>query len=136
MANTFTCLQYHIVFSTKHREPWICLEIQERVWACLGGIARENDLKPLLLGGVDDRVHLLLGLPPTARVSEVLKAIKGGSSRWIKETLPGCASFGWQDGYAAFTVSKSQVSEVGEYIRNQREHHRVKTFHVPRANES
>ena len=98
------------------------------VWACLGGIARKNDLKPLLLGGVDDHVHLLLGLPPTASVSKALKAFKGGSSGWIKETLPGCGGFGWQDGYAAFTVSKSQVSEVEEYIRNQREHHLVKTF--------
>ena len=128
MANTFTCLQYHVVFSTKHREPWIRPEIQERVWAYLGGIAQKNDLKPLLFGGVDDHVHLLLGLPPTAKVSEALKAIKGGSSGWLKETLPGCGGFGWQDGYAAFTVSKSQVSEIGEYIRNQREHHRVKTF--------
>lgn len=128
MANTFTCLQYHIVFSTNHREPWIRPEIQERVWAYLGGIARENGLKPLLFGGVDDHVHLLLSLPPTARVSEALTAIKGGSSGWIKEAVPSCGGFGWQDGYAAFTVSKSQVAEVSEYIQNQREHHRVKTF--------
>ena len=102
--------------------------IQQRVWSYLGGIARENGLKPLLVGGVEDHVHLLLGLPPTASVSQALKAIKGGSSGWIKETLPGCAGFGWQDGYAAFTVSQSQVTEVEEYIRNQRQHHRVKTF--------
>ncbi|HEY5909344.1 MAG TPA: IS200/IS605 family transposase [Verrucomicrobiae bacterium] len=128
MANTFTSLHYHMIFSTKHREPWIRKEIEERLWAYLGGIARQIDLKPLLIGGVDDHVHMLLGAPPTIALSEAVKRIKGGSSGWIKENLPGCLGFGWQDGYGAFTVSKSQLGEVDQYIRNQREHHRFKTF--------
>ena len=128
MANTFTCLHYHIVFSTKDREPWIEAGIQERIWAYLGGIARENQLKPLLIGGVEDHVHLLLGAPPTMALSEALKLIKGGSSKWIKQNFPGCRGFGWQDGYGAFTVSKSQESQVMAYIRAQREHHCNKSF--------
>ena len=128
MANTFTCLQYHVVFSTKHREPWLHADIQERVWAYLGGIARQNGLKPLRIGGVDDHIHMLLGMPPTVAVSEALKRVKGGSTGWIKQNIPGCRSFGWQDGYGAFTLSKSQESEVKDYICNQRNHHRVKTF--------
>lgn len=112
MANTYTCLRYHVIFSTKSRERWITPDIEERVWAYLGGIARENDITPLLIGGVDDHVHMLLGLPPTATVSEALKHIKGASSKWIKETFPARQGFGWQDGYGAFTVSKSQVPEI------------------------
>ena len=128
MANTFTSLHYHIIFSTKHREPWIARDQEERLWAYLGGIARQNRFKPLLIGGMEDHTHVLLGLPPTVTVSEALKCIKGGSSGWIKENIPGCLGFGWQDGYAAFAVSKSQLGGVEEYIRNQREHHRFKTF--------
>jgi putative transposase len=61
MANTFTSLHYHIIFSTKHREPWIARDQEERLWAYLGGIARENQLKPLLIGGIDDHIHILVG---------------------------------------------------------------------------
>jgi putative transposase len=128
MANTFTCLHYHVIFSTKQRERWITQDIEQRVWAYLGGIARENDLKPLLIGGVDDHVHMLLSIPPPIPVSEALKRIKGGSSGWVKENFCNLQGFGWQDGYGAFTVSKSQIHEVEEYIRGQREHHRVRTF--------
>ncbi len=71
---------------------------------------------------------MLLSMPPTVSVSDALKRIKGGSSGWVKETFPTCPAFGWQDGYGSFTVSKSQIPEVEEYIRNQREHHRIKSF--------
>ena len=128
MANTFTSLHYHVVFSTKNREPWIRQDIEQRVWSYLGGIARENDMKALMIGGIENHVHLLLGLPPTAAVSKAVQLIKGASSGWMKETFSGLGSFGWQDGYAAFTVSKSLAPEVETYIRGQREHHRVKTF--------
>ncbi len=128
MANTFTSLHYHVVFSTKHREPWLRPEVQERVWAYLGGIANQNQIKPLLIGGMEDHVHMLLGIPPTLCVSETLKLIKGGSSGWLKENIPGCGGFCWQDGYGAFSVSKSLMGGVEDYIRNQREHHRLKRF--------
>ncbi len=128
MANTYTYLRYHVVFSTKRREPWLRPEIQERARAYLGGIARQNEMRAILIGGMADHVHMLLSLPPAIAVSEALKQIKGGSSGWIKENLPGCRGFGWQDGYGAFTASKSQVPEVEDYIRNQAEHHRTRTF--------
>ena len=127
MANTFTCLQYHVVFSTSKREPWIRADIEARLWAYPGGIARQNKLEPLLIGGFD-HVHILVGIPPTLSLSEAIKRVKGGSSGWIKANLDGCRTFAWQDGYGAFTVSKSQVLDVKKYIRNQREHHRTKTF--------
>ena len=128
MANTYTCLHYHVIFSTKRRELWTAPEIEQRVWAYLGGISRQNDIKPLLVGGVEDHIHMLVTIPPPLSVSESLKRIKGGSSAWIKENFPGLEKFGWQDGYGAFTVSRSQIHEIESYIRNQREHHRVKTF--------
>src|SRR5262249_21953327 len=120
MANTFTHLHYHLVFSTKHREPWLRCEIQQRVWAYLGGIAHANRLTPLLIGGVEDHVHMLLGMPPTISVSAALKQLKGGSSAWIKQPIPGCRGFGWQDGYGAFSLSKSQEPDLDSYIRGQR----------------
>ena len=128
MANTYTSLHYHIVFSTKNRERWITPDIDERIWAYLGGIAKENKMKPVQIGGIEDHVHVLLGAPPTLAPSKIAQLIKGPSSAWIHETFPAMKGFAWQDGYSAFTVSKSGVPEVAAYIRGQREHHRVKTF--------
>ncbi len=128
MANTFTSLHFHVVFSTKNREPWLHQEIEARVWSYMGGIARDNHMKPLMIGGVENHVHLLVGMPPSLAVSKAVQLIKGASSAWIRETMAGLRGFGWQDGYAAFTVSKSLIPEVEAYIRGQREHHRVKTF--------
>jgi len=128
MANTYTSLHYHVVFSTKNRGRWITPDIEERIWAYLGGIAKENKMKPVQIGGIEDHVHVLLGAPPTLAPSKVAQLIKGASSGWIHETFPAMKGFAWQDGYSAFTVSKSGVPEVAAYIRRQREHHRVKTF--------
>ncbi|HMJ89913.1 MAG TPA: IS200/IS605 family transposase [Candidatus Acidoferrum sp.] len=128
MANTFTSLNYHVIFSTKGRERWISQNIEARVWSYLGGIAKENRFHPKLIGGFDDHVHMLIGIPASVSLSEAVKLIKGGSSGWIKTTFPECRAFAWQDGYAAFTVSKSSIPEVEEYVRGQREHHRTKSF--------
>jgi putative transposase len=128
MVNTFTSLHCHIIFSTKHREPWIRQEIEERVWAYLAGIAKKNGMHPIQIGGIEDHVHCLLSAPPTLAPAKIAQLIKGGSSAWIQETFPQLRGFGWQDGYAGFTVSKSNVPDVGEYIRCQREHHRTKSY--------
>jgi REP element-mobilizing transposase RayT len=128
MANTFTALHCHIVFSTKNRETWIRPDIEQRVWSYIGGIACQNGLKSLAIGGIENHVHLLLGIPSNASVSKTVQLVKGGSSSWIKETFAGFNGFAWQDGYAAFSVSKSHVPEVISYIGSQREHHRTKTF--------
>ncbi len=128
MANTYTALHYQLVFSTKNRKPWISQEIEERIWKYLGGIARTNGMKPLKVGGIEDHVHMLVGAPPTIAPSKIAQLVKGGSSAWIHETFPELADFAWQDGYGAFTVSKSGVPEVATYIANQREHHRKMTF--------
>lgn len=128
MANTYTALHYHVIFSTKNREPWITTEHEQRLWAYRGGIARENEMKPLMIGGIENHVHLLLGISPVLAVSKAVQLIKVGSSAWVKETLPGMRGFGWQDGYGAFTVSKSHLPEVAEYVGGQRQHHQGRTF--------
>src|SRR5215831_18588733 len=128
MANTYTSLHYHVVFSTKNRERWINQVIEQGVWEYLGGIARQNDLKALQVGGIEDHVHLVISIPATLAVSKALQLLKGGSSKWIHDTFPELRQFQWQDGYGAFTVSKSQLAEVVQYVAGQREHHRSLTF--------
>ncbi len=128
MANTYTSLNYHIVFSTKNRFPWIRLEIEQRVWAYIGGIARKHKMTALQVGGVEDHIHALVMAPPTIAPCDIAKYLKGESSLWISEEFPWLKKFSWQVGYAAFTVSKPQIPNVVSYIRNQREHHRAKTF--------
>ena len=128
MANTYTSLTYHVVFSTKNREPWLTPPICERLWPFLGGIARENGMKALEIGGVADHVHVLISIPPTVPASKAVQLLKGGSSHWLKSEFSNLSAFAWQDGYGAFTVSESQVEAVRAYIRQQAEHHRTRTF--------
>jgi REP element-mobilizing transposase RayT len=131
MANTYLSLHYHVIFSTKNRAGLIHREIEERVWAYLCGIARANKFKAECIGGVENHAHALLELPAALAVSKAVQLLKGGSSAWIKDAfpeIPGIRQFAWQDGYAAFTVSKSQLPAIKRYIESQREHHRVKTF--------
>ena len=128
MANTYTSLYYHVVFSTKNRVQCISPEIEHRVWAYLGGVARKHHMTALQVGGVEDHVHALVIAPPTLAPSQIAQALKGDTSKWIHEEFPPLRSFAWQDGYGAFTVSKSSLPEVVRYIKNQREHHRKRTF--------
>jgi putative transposase len=128
MANTFTSLLYHFTFSTKNREPWILPKIESRVWQYIGGIVRKHKMTAIQIGGIEDHIHALVIAPPTLSPSEIAQYLKGESSKWIHEEFPKMRAFEWQDGYGAFTVSKSQVPEVIEYIRNQRSHHRKRTF--------
>ncbi|MCW0220302.1 MAG: IS200/IS605 family transposase, partial [Prosthecobacter sp.] len=128
-ASTFHSLHYHVIFSTKERTPWLKDgDIRSRVWAFMGGIANENETKPVCIGGMEDHVHLLLEIPPRLSVSDVVKQIKGASSRWIHSTFPELQGFAWQDGYGVFAVSKSAVPAVIRYISRQEEHHRRTRF--------
>ena len=128
MADTYTSLHYHIVFSTKNREPWLSVSIRDRLWPYIGGIARENKMCTIEIGGVTDHIHALVRLSPAGIVSKAVQLIKGGSSFWIKTQFPNTAAFGWQDGYGAFTVSASHLDSVQQYIRHQAEHHRTTSF--------
>jgi putative transposase len=128
MADSYSSLIYHIVFSTKHREPWISQAIEQRVWSFIGGIATRQEMIPLRIGGLDDHLHIVIAIPPTLAVSRAVQLLKGASSRWIRETMPECDAFGWQDGYGAFTVSRSPLSATIRYVEQQRERHRSWNF--------
>ena len=128
MANTYTSLHYHFIFSTKNRESWIVPDIEQRIWAFIGGIARTHRMTALQAGGIEDHIHALVNAPPTIAPFQIAQFLKGESSKWIHEEFAAMRDFGWQDGYGAFTVSKSNIPEVIRYIQNQREHHRTKTF--------
>ncbi|HEM49054.1 MAG TPA: IS200/IS605 family transposase, partial [Caldithrix sp.] len=103
MANTYTSIFIHYTFSTKNWKKMITAEIQDRLWAYMGGIARKNNIKALAIGGVEDHVHLLLSLPPTLSISKTIKLIKGASSKWVHDTFPKYGNFTWQAGYGAFS---------------------------------
>jgi REP element-mobilizing transposase RayT len=118
MANTYTALFYHIIFSTKNRVAHIKPDIENRVWAYIGGVARKHQMTALQIGGVDDHIHALVMAPPTYAPSEIAKFLKGDSSKWIHEEFPELHGFAWQDGYGAFTVSKSNLPSVIQYIQN------------------
>jgi REP element-mobilizing transposase RayT len=123
MAGTYTKLFYHIVFSTKSRQNFITPSIEIELYKYIAGIVRGIGGSCVEINGMPDHVHLLAILPPKIALSDALREIKANSSKWVHETKPELAKFGWQDGFAAFTVSKSAVDSVREYIRNQKAHH-------------
>lgn len=85
-------------------------------------------MKALAIGGTTDHIHALLSLPGMMSFSKAVQSIKGGSSKWVNDTLPRQRKFEWQEGYGAFSVSVSQIGKTIAYINNQKEHHRMKTF--------
>jgi REP element-mobilizing transposase RayT len=128
MAGTYTNLLYHLVFSTKDRIPMIGQRLQEDLHAYMGGIIRGEGGHLLEIGGMPDHVHLLTKFKPTKSVSEMLNRIKAKSSKWVNARDRRMRKFGWQDGYAAFSVSESAVPSVRRYIQNQEHHHRRQSF--------
>jgi putative transposase len=119
---------HHCIFSTKERRSLITASLRARLWPFLGGIARQNKIKAIEIGGAADHVHLLLSQPSTVSVAKAMQLLKGGSSKWVHETFAEHPLFGWQEEYGAFSVSVSQLDTVVHYIRNQEEHHRKMTF--------
>ena len=128
MGHSYICSYVHCVFSTRNRQKLIPPEIRERLWPYLGGIARENDMKALAVGGMDDHAHVLLSLPSTKSIAKAIHLIKGGSSKWVSDSFPSLANFEWHEGYGAFGIGVSGISRTVEYISNQEEHHRARTF--------
>ena len=123
MADTFTNLLVHIVFSTKHRAALLGEPLRERLYEYIGGILRKEGDLLLEIGGVEDHVHLLVRLKADRSVSSMARDIKASSSKWVHQTFPERRGFAWQVGYGAFSVSESQVSAVRRYIQGQAEHH-------------
>ncbi len=120
--------QVHFVWATKHREPVIQPDWQDRLYGYLGGILDNKKCKLLAAGGIEDHVHVLASLNATVTLAEMAGTLKANSSRWIHESFPGAKHFQWQEGYGAFSVSKSVEPRVINYIQTQNEHHGRQAF--------
>lgn len=128
MSHAYVSNLMHCTFSTKERCPFIDAGLESRLWPYIGGIANENRMKPLAIGGTADHLHALLSIPGMMSFAKAVQLIKGGSSKWVHDTFSEQRKFAWQEGYGAFSVSVSQTSETIAYINNQKEHHRRKSF--------
>jgi putative transposase len=128
MPQSFTSLQYHVVFSTKNREPAITADLQTRLYEYFGGMLRSEGGVLLAAGGMPDHVHLLMRLTQKHALADVLRIVKTNSSKWVHESFADKSSFAWQTGYGAFTVSTSVLDTVKDYIDKQETHHRRRDF--------
>jgi REP element-mobilizing transposase RayT len=126
VAQTYTRLLFHLVFSTKNREPLIEDAWRPELHSYIGGILRNRKADLLAAGGIPDHMHLLVRSPADWAVSDLVRDIKAVSSRWRRDL--GDRGFAWQNGYGAFTVSASMAATVTDYINNQPEHHRKQSF--------
>ena len=128
MSHRFTSLFTHLIFSTKDRRPILDSELAPECRAYIGGIVENIGGRRIEIGGVADHIHLLFDMPVTMGLSDCVRTIKSNSSKWIHEKWPDRSMFHWQQGYAAFSVSRSAVDRVVKYIRNQERHHRRTTY--------
>jgi len=119
MANTYTNLLYHIVFSTQDRRPALTRDIRPELYAYIGGILRNHGGVLLTVGGTADHIHLLARVPPSIALADIMRELKASSSKWLNERTP----FAWQRGYAAFSVSESSGAAVVDYIGTQEKRH-------------
>lgn len=128
MPNTYAKLYCHAVFSTKNRAPYINSKIEIRLFPYMNGTAKNNGCNLIIINGTKDHVHLLLNIPPRLALSDAMRILKSNSSKWIHETFPDKKDFVWQSGYAAFSVSHSNIQTVSRYIKGQKEHHSKISF--------
>jgi putative transposase len=129
MPQSLAQIYLHIVFSTKNRQGWLIDKaFRDRTHAYLAGICEKQGCPALIVGGVEDHVHILCRIGKTIEVATLLRELKRDSSKWVKENNPLLADFHWQAGYGAFSVSPGHVEVLKEYIRNQEEHHRRESF--------
>ena len=128
MPKSFLKIYVHIVFSTKKRQKLISPSIENELFSYLGGVCREMDCNPIIVGGFADHVHILCRMSPIVPIAKLAEILKSHSSKWIKTKSPQFSNFFWQTGYGAFSVSEQGLKNVTNYICNQHEHHRVKTF--------
>ena len=128
MANTYTQLYFHIVFAVKGRQNHISRKWKAELYQYITGVISNKDQKLMIINGMPDHLHLLIGTKPNCNLSALVRDIKANSSKWINEKRLVAGKFEWQTGFGAFTLGQSQISKVVNYIRNQEEHHKKQTF--------
>ncbi|MDL2309287.1 IS200/IS605 family transposase [Bacteroidales bacterium OttesenSCG-928-B11] len=128
MGQSLAQVYLHLIFGTKKRQPFIDENIENDLFSYIGGIIKEQNGIPICINGISDHIHILCSFPRTIALSNFMKEIKGGSSRWIKTKGTQYRYFEWQNGYGAFSVSSSQKYKVEKYIMNQKKHHKKISF--------
>jgi putative transposase len=128
MANTYSQLYIHIVFAVKSRQNLISTTWKDEIYKYITGIVTSKGQKLIVINGMPDHVHILIGLKPDKPISDLVRDIKANSSKFINDKKWINGKFEWQTGFGAFSYSHSQLTNVINYIRNQEEHHKTKTF--------
>jgi len=128
MPNSYTQIHIQFVFAVKYRTALIGKDWKEKLHQYITGIFQENNHKMLQINSMPDHIHIFIGMRPHQSISSLIQNVKTESSKWIKVQNFGCQSFAWQEGYGAFSYSKSQVHDVIRYIQNQENHHTKETF--------
>ncbi len=128
MANTYHQIYLQIIFSVKYRRAVIDKTWSNELYAVIGNLINERNCKTIIVNGVEDHVHCLIGLKPVVSVSELMKTVKAKSSKYINDHSLTPERFEWQEGYGVFSYSQSQVDDVYKYIQNQESHHKKQIF--------
>ena len=128
MANTYSQINIHCVFAVKGRENLISKEFRDELHRYMSGILKNDNAYPLSVGGWKDHVHVFFELHPDSKISDLMRMLKASSSKWINDNKFVKGKFQWQEGYGAFSYSRSQRNNVINYIMNQEDHHKKQTF--------
>jgi putative transposase len=128
MANTYSQIYIQAVFAVKHRAGLIQKEWKEELFKYIGGIFRNKDQKLIAIGGIEDHIHLLFGLKPNIAVSDLVRDVKSDSTEFINKKRFSREKFYWQEGFGAFSYSRSQLNAVGKYVLDQEAHHSRRSF--------
>ena len=129
MPQSLSRVVVHLVFSTKNRTPWLRdSALRDELYKYMGGILVNVECPPILIGGVEDHVHVLCNLSRKLAIMNLIEEIKTEPSKWLKTKSPHLAEFYWQAGYGTFSVSQSNIEAVKKYIANQEEHHKQTSF--------
>ncbi|MDB5211663.1 MAG: Transposase family [Sediminibacterium sp.] len=128
MANTYHQIYLQTIFAVKYRNAVIDKDWKNDLFALIGNLIAEKNCKPMIVNGMEDHVHCFIGLRPVVSVSDLMKTVKAKSSKYINDHSLTARRFEWQEGYAVFSYSQSQIDSVYKYIQNQEAHHKKQTF--------
>jgi REP element-mobilizing transposase RayT len=128
MPGTYSQIYIQIVFAVKGRENLVTREYKNELHKYIAGIIKGKEQKPIIINGMPDHIHAFVGLKPSMRISDLVRDIKNNSTNFINENKYVQGKFSWQEGYGAFSYSHSQIDDVYNYILNQEDHHKKKTF--------
>jgi putative transposase len=128
MANTYTQIHLQLVFAVQYRASLIQDNWKDELYKYMTGIVQEQKHKLIIVNGMPDHIHMLIGMRPTQSLSGLMQDVKGSSSAWVNEKRLTKSRFQWQEGYGAFSYSKKELPAIISYIKNQEDHHRQKNF--------